>query len=154
MSKSLEERVERLEAIEEIRTLKHLYCFHCDQSYDAGRIAELFTEDAVWIGGGRGERRGRDAIRTFFGGEPRKDYPYAAHLVTNPIIEVNGDTATGSWHLLEPCNVARDDNPVGAVLSSRYQDEYRKVDGRWLISRLVVTHRRIQFEGNAWAVWP
>jgi uncharacterized protein (TIGR02246 family) len=148
---SLEERIARLEAIEDIRHLKYLYCFHCDNSYDAEQIAELFTEDAVWIGGGRGTYAGRPAIREFFR-QPPKDYPYAAHLVTNPMITVDGDRATGLWHLLEPCNVNLDGNVVGRILSSRYEDVYRRVDGRWLIAELKVTHHRITFDGNRWAV--
>jgi uncharacterized protein (TIGR02246 family) len=146
---TLEERIARLEDIEAIRQLKAMYCFHCDNGYDAERLAELFTEDAVWVGGGRGTFEGRSAIREFFR-QPPKDYPYAAHLVTNPVIEVNGHAATGLWHLLEPCNVNQDGTVVGRILSSRYEDVYRRDHGRWLIHRLKVTHHRITFEGNRW----
>jgi len=53
----LERRVRVLEAIEDIKRLKHRYCAICDDHYDADAWAGLFTEDAVWDGGTRGVNR-------------------------------------------------------------------------------------------------
>lgn len=145
----LEKRLARLEAIEDIRKLKALYAAHCDNGYDAEAIVTCFTEDCHWEGDGRGVYRGHDGLRELFKLSP-KTYPYAAHLMTNPIIEVDGDKATGQWHLLEPCNTMHEGVNAGGILSSRYADEYKRIDGKWYISRMKVTHHKLFFKGNLW----
>ncbi len=124
-------RLARLEDIEEIKQLKARYCDHCDNGYDPDGIASLMTEDAVWDGGNTfGVRRGRDEIRQHFQGAAAR-VAIARHQVMNPIIEVDGDTATGQWLLFQPCT---DAGVGGAVwLAATYRDRYRRVDGRWLI---------------------
>ena len=90
-SRNFEERLLRLEDIEAIKALKHQYCLYCDNDYDPEGLASLFTEDGVWDGGLFGVASGRDGIRKFFG-ETTKVVKFAIHHVTNPMIEVNGDT--------------------------------------------------------------
>ena len=101
----LERRIKVLEDVEEIKRLKHHYCAVCDDNYDADAIASLFTEDAVWDGGLWGKFEGREAIRGFFLEAPQI-LPFAIHMVLNPIIEVNGDSAKGTWYLLQACTLA------------------------------------------------
>jgi ketosteroid isomerase-like protein len=139
---SLQARIERLEALEAIRRLKALYCLYCDQGYDADRLAELFCEDAVWDAGAhRGVHQGRAAIRAFFAGISER-IPFAAHLVTNSLIDVSGDEATGKWRTIMPCNLASDGQDKGAIQIGEYDERYRRVDGNWLISHLRVRIRR------------
>ena len=64
-SKDLERRIQLLEDIEAITTLKYQYCHYCDANYDADRIAALYTEDAIWEGRDIGKFEGREAIRRF-----------------------------------------------------------------------------------------
>ncbi len=129
---ALAERVRRLEDIEEIRALKARYCDHCDNGYDPDGIASLMTDDAVWDGGRTfGVRRGKEEIRRHFQGAADR-VAIARHQVMNPIIEVDGDSATGQWLLFQPCTDAGVDGAVW--LAATYRDEYRRVDGRWLIS--------------------
>ena len=97
-------RIQSIEDIEAIKKLKHQYCHYCDANYDADGIAALYTEDAIWEGGGIGKFEGREAIRTFFKGAS-KSFNFAIHNVMNPIINVQGDRATGEWKLLQPCTV-------------------------------------------------
>ena len=89
----IERRLRALEDLEEIKSLKARYCAYCDDNYDADKIASLFVEDAIWDGGIRGKAEGRDEIRNFFINASGR-LPFAIHMVMNPIIEVNGDTAT------------------------------------------------------------
>jgi SnoaL-like protein len=44
---TVEARLARLEAAEQIRALKACYGELCDSGYDAENLAELFVEDAV-----------------------------------------------------------------------------------------------------------
>ena len=58
---SLEERITRLESIEEIRQLKARYAHYLDNGYDAHGIASLFAEDGEGIIAGQ-VIKGREAI--------------------------------------------------------------------------------------------
>ncbi|HIF09028.1 MAG TPA: nuclear transport factor 2 family protein [Sneathiellales bacterium] len=132
-SRDFEERLLRLEDIEAIKALKHQYCLYCDNDYDPEGLASLFTEDGVWDGGLFGVASGRDGIRKFFG-ETTKVVKFAIHHVTNPMIEVNGDTATGHWYLWQPM-VMRDADQA-LWLAARYNETYRRVDGSWRFAHL------------------
>ncbi len=129
----------RLTAIEDIKQLKARYCAYCDQQYDPDGLASLFVEDGVWDGGAEfGCHTGREAIRTFFRGASGS-IVFAAHLVMNPIIEVDGARATGRWRLLMPCTVrGRDGVPEARWLLSAYDERYICHEDRWLFAALKV----------------
>lgn len=136
----LELRIQRLEDIEAIKVLKAMYCDFCDRGYDADGIASLMTEDAVWDGGATfGVRHGREEIRQHFQGASTR-VTIARHQVMNPMIEINGDEATGQWLLFQPCT----DGASGAAvwLAATYRDRYQRVEGRWLIAE---THIDVAF---------
>lgn len=131
----LEARVRRLEDIEAIKQVKAAYCAACDDNYDPDRLAALFTEDAVWNGGRTfGVAEGRAAIRRHFEGASKR-VTIARHQVMNPIIEVDGDWATGHWLLFQPCTNAAGGTEQAMWLAATYADQYARVDGRWLIAR-------------------
>ena len=144
----LEARIKVLEDIEEIKRLKHRYCAYCDANYDADALADLFTEDAVWDGQERGRNDGREAIRAFFKAAPGR-LPFAIHMVLNPIIEVDGDTAKGTWYLFQPCTYANGNRAIWG--SARYDEEYVRLDGQWKFKHLKLTsHFWTPFE-EGWA---
>ena len=129
----IERRLRALEDMEDIKRLKARYCAYCDDNYDADNIASLFTEDAVWDGGERGRADGREGIRNFFVNASQR-LPFAVHMVMNPIIEVDGDTATGIWYLFQACTYADGNQAVWG--SARYDEEYVRVDGVWKFKHL------------------
>ena len=150
----LEKRIKVLEDIEEIKRLKYLYCYYCDNvvgqvsgGVDADTIASLFTKDAVWDGGIFGRSEGREEIRGFFQRVPQV-LTYAFHMVMNPIIEVNDDTATGIWYILEPCTHAEGNRAVWQA--ARYDDEYVRVDGEWKVQNLKLDWRFITPFDEGW----
>jgi len=132
----LARRIQVLEDIDAIKKLKARYTGFCDNGYDPEGIASLFTEDAVWDGGLFGRCEGREAIRKFFR-DASKLLPFALHYVMNPIIEVNGTTATGSWYLFQTCTFAEGNQAVWGA--ARYQEEYVKQNGDWKFKNLKVT---------------
>lgn len=98
---TLEQRIRLLEDIEAIRKLKAKYCAACDADHDPDLLGPLFAEDATWEATVMSKATGREAIKTLLGavgssGRIRN----SAHHAINPIIEVDGDRATGHWRLI------------------------------------------------------
>lgn len=125
-----------LRDIEEIRKLKSRYIEACDggwggrASHDADTIASLFTEDCEWDGGVFGNRQGREALRDYYRAIRPEDNPSAFHILTSPIIEVDGDEATGSWHLTIVLTL-RDGS--SQLLGGVFSDCYRRTGEGWRI---------------------
>ncbi len=132
----IDRRLRAIEDIEEIKRLKARYCSYCDDNYDADKIASLFTEDAIWDGGIRGMAEGRDEIRKFFIRASQR-LPFAVHMVMNPIIEVDGDSAKGIWYLFQACTFADGDQAVWG--SARYDEDYVRLEGEWKFRNLKLT---------------
>lgn len=131
----LERRLRAIEDIEAIKRLKFRYADACDRNYDADTLASLFTEDAIWDGGLFGRHEGREAIRTFFA-NVSSDIPFALHYMMNPIINVDGDEATGAWYLFQTCTFADARGNTAIFGAARYDELYRRVDGEWKFFRL------------------
>ncbi|MGH7934909.1 MAG: nuclear transport factor 2 family protein, partial [Candidatus Binataceae bacterium] len=138
----------RVEAVEAIKQLKARYCAACDNRYDADAIAELFTEDGIWDGEGFGRFEGRDAIRAFFRTCPNTR-SFAIHQVMNPMIEVKGGRARGSWYLLAPCTLRRNNRAMW--LAARYEEEYVNSGGTWKIKHLKGIGRFFAAYDTGWA---
>jgi hypothetical protein len=112
------------------------------------RIVALFDDDAVYQVMGR-VMRGHDEIRAFLSangvfadGKPRWTdpgqlllQPRSMHLSSNPIIDVDGSTATAESEFVVLRRGA--DGRAGVSLVGRYRDWLRRTDaGHW-----VFTHR-------------
>jgi len=133
----LARKVQKLDDLEAIKRLKHRYCAYCDDNYNPDGIADLFVEDAVWDGGDFGRYVGREAVRDFFRGAP-KVMSFAAHQVMNPMIDVDGDRATGEWKLLQPCTLQTKEGPRAMWLAAIYHDEYVRTAAGWKFQNLKV----------------
>ena len=123
----LAQRLQVLEDIEAIKRLKARYCLHVD-AREPDKVADLFTQDAVWDGGAVGRYEGQDAIRAFMRGLPEM-LSFALHFVMNPLIEVDRDQATGHWYLVEPCTMVKNNQAVWGT--AMYQDRYVRENGEW-----------------------
>ena len=128
MTDTTEAKIRRLLDLEAIRALKYRYAGLCDAGYPADELAALFTADAVWQGDPLGRYEGRAAIRAFFAATPEM-LRFAVHYLTNPLIEVNGDVATGSWCLWQPLVVRQADQAYWLMAS--YADRYRREADGW-----------------------
>ena len=58
----------------------------------------------------------------------------------NPIITIDGDEATADWLLFQPCtNTGEEGEHDQALwLAATYHDQYRRVEGTWMISVMVI----------------
>jgi hypothetical protein len=149
----LSTRVAKLEAIEEIRSLKARYAKACDDGYLPENMVPLFTEDAVWtdVTGRFGTHEGRQAVCDFFDGVS-DSISWAGHYMIAPNITVNDDleTATGTWYLWQPCTI----DGEAIWLAGTYLDHYRKDDGVWKMSRLELTLEKMTSFEEGWAKQP
>ena len=153
-AKTLEQKIDRLNAAEDIRNLKAIYCDYCDKNYDPDGLASLFVEDGIWDGGKEfGRHEGRAVIHEFFSGASGS-IVFAAHLVMNPLIRVSDDalSATGKWRLIMPCTVMNDAKQAEARwLLSAYDEQYVKVDGDWRYKTMIVDSQFYVTHAGGWA---
>jgi hypothetical protein len=129
----LEARITRLEDIEAIRQLKARYCEICDDDHNQDLIVTIFAEDGIWEGEGIGRAQGHEEIRALFKGF-QGAISFSQHMVQNPIIEVDGLSATGRWYFFGTFTYYK--NSQKRWQAARYHEDYQKVDGEWKIKHL------------------
>jgi len=119
--------------IERIKRLKYAYLRCLDQKDWAG-LAELFVPDAVAeFSGGRYSFEGREEIVGFLVANMDRQAFHSSHRVHHPEIDVDGDSATGTWALED--TVIDTDWDVMVFGAAFYVDAYRRVGGHWRIAR-------------------
>lgn len=146
---TLEDRVARLEAIEDIKQLKARYTAYGDKLLPLDDVHTIFTPDAVWDGGAAGRHEGRDAIAAYF----RRQVPnmlFSAHLLANPIIAIDGDRARAQWWSITPATRLRDGKQQAYWMLGAYDDRMVRQDGRWLFQ---VVNFKISFVAPHAAGW-
>ena len=124
--------------------------------FDADGYAAVFAEDGV-LDWARGIVEGREAIREFMatgtydltrGAAEAKtpdgrEWPSTVrHLITNQVIEVDGDKARALTYWIQFNNNAQRDKVEWMLFGSWY-DEFVKIDGEWFFSL-----HRIHNEGH------
>ena len=139
----------------EIVDLQGRYVMAMDY-FDADGYAAVFAEDGV-LDWARGLVEGRAAIREFMAsgtydltrGAPAAQTPdgrnwpsTVRHLITNQVIEVDGDKATALTYWIQFNNNEKRDQVAWMLFGSWY-DEFVKIDGEWFFSL-----HRIHNEGN------
>jgi ketosteroid isomerase-like protein len=123
---------------ESIKQLRYSFAWFLETSRPDD-LADLFTEDGVVEVGPWGRMDGQDAIRRGYGRAYRHGEQFAAvHAVTNPRIFIDGDTATGTWYLLD-CTL-NEANVAPLQIVGLYDEDYRKVNGEWRIARLTLKY--------------
>ncbi len=137
MSQLTEKEIERLREMIEIDDIKHtkLLYSHLMDTARFDDLSEIFTEDAVCEFGHYGTWEGRETIRKNYH-QIEEGMPAfgAMHGTCDHLVELTGpDTATGRSYLFEPSTQKEaSENPF--IYLGVYDEEYRKVDGKWLVS--------------------
>ena len=138
MSEELASRIQVLEDIEAIKKLKALYCAACDDDHNPAKLGELFAEDATWEASTMGRANSRKEIQSMLGALGKSGtIRNSAHNAINPVIDVDGDNATGHWRLIM---LYTGIYPNGEIHFSRiigwYQEQYARIEGRWQFKSL------------------
>jgi hypothetical protein len=137
---ALESRLQAVDDLQAIHRLKARYAHLVDARTPhrkprsqaeidtaARQVAALFSEDGIWDGGkALGIARGREEIYE------RLRHPtvrFAWHFFVKPHIEVEGDTAHGTWDILSPCTSAEG---RAMWMAGVEHDTYARCDGEWL----------------------
>ena len=133
-------RLRKLEDIEAIQKLKAAYCDACDDDHDGDAVAALFVKNGTWqqIGGTKNaddrKRIGKSEISEFmFGLRTAGFIKRSSHMVTNPVIDVDGDQAKGFWKFIMLYTHV---NGTYYRIIGRYEDHYVKQGGQWLFQSL------------------
>jgi len=144
--------LEELRDLEAIKTLKARYCHLVDaRSWD--ELHKLWTEDAVCDYGFFGSYNGRDQIMDkFFRELVASAASFMVHMVHNPVIEVNGDRASGSWYLTSQTTIQPANQAVWVM--GIYRDEFVRVGGEWKISALRFEFKYYTPFEDGWAKTP
>jgi uncharacterized protein (TIGR02246 family) len=130
--RALAARIQRIEDTQEIGRLLLNYGRHLD-ARDFKAYALLFARDGVWSGG-MGTVQGPAAIQAFMEKAiPGPNAVHNYHVLSNFVIDVNGDTATAwsRWMFMVP----GPNNTAVAAQSGRYDDTLVREDGRWKFKR-------------------
>jgi hypothetical protein len=156
---SIEQRLSALEDIRAIEAVKNRYLRACDRK-QPDAVRDCLTPDAVIDFEGFPLFTDRDAFVEIY-----RRYGCVPHIIDmhhgqNPIIELDGDRATG-WFDLYFFQIDTRANKH-TQLAVSYVDDFVRRDGRWLIARsvsrrmsMLVSHlgedqiARVQFAGRS-----
>lgn len=136
-NKSLEQRIQHLEDIESIKKLQATYGHYVDKGWNGKEVnfedlPTLFTEDATWECEAMGvNAKGIHNIINMLK-EATADGELGMHSFTNPIIDIDGDNATGKYLLWVGVK-------GGGVTNLVYQSEdvvYVRTSNGWKIKGL------------------
>ena len=160
---ALERRVERLESRNAIEELVSAYGVACDE-HDIPRLGGLFTEDAEFDSpSGVMCAKGRAEIVEMFVQAFKIRGP-GYHWTHDPCIRIDGEDADRAKGRVFS-HAETTPNGVMSLAAMKYDDDYRRVDGRWLFARRVIqflyyvpakdylqgmTKKRRLFFGDAW----
>ncbi|HQR04236.1 MAG: nuclear transport factor 2 family protein [Proteobacteria bacterium] len=140
---SIEARLQALEDLEAIRTLKARYLDACDRKDPEG-MRDCFSDGVVDIDYGPiGKFSHRDQLAAIFRQYGCHPHVLDTHHGSNPQITLgDGGQAAGTWSLyFQQINL--NENRL-VQMSVRYEDEYRKLHGVWKITKShSVTHSAI-----------
>ncbi len=130
---ALDARITRLEDMNQIERLQRTYGYFVDKSQWT-QLAELFTEDATLEIGGKGIFLGKERVleymHTAFGPDGAKEGMLANHMQFQPISNISPDGDVG-WMRSRAYVMS-----IGGWGLPLYENEFRKEDGVWKISRL------------------
>ena len=138
----LENRLQALESKEAIRHLLETY-IDKNESRDYRGYSQLFASNGELVmrsGSPKGPDNIYQTLEKNFGGPlaPNSPLRNASHILSNMVIEVDGDTASARsrWTLLSP---AQADGQPKVSQSGSYTDKLVKENGEWKFLQRIIT---------------
>ncbi|MDE0374431.1 MAG: nuclear transport factor 2 family protein [bacterium] len=135
----------QLQAIEDIKRLKARYCRFVDLNRRE-ELRHLFTDDIVYEFQGWKKGRGADS---FAGSAEDFANRHSFHRVSMPDIKILSETtARGIWAMVDIIEYPEASGYTSSRGYGYYHEEYRKVDGVWRISSLLLVRHRVEELGS------
>lgn len=133
------QRLQRLEDIEAIRTLKARYAEALDDRFNGDKISALFCEDGIWqVGEDQAFFQGREAIKQHCVNLAKNIF-WSVHYFLPSVIELSedGQTAHANFYILDFQTLKNQDNEDEAYMfTGTFRDKCRKVDGSWYFEKV------------------
>jgi len=130
---SQQEISDRLELMDLLARYSHAVDTRSWDSFD-----ELFTDDAIIDYTAFGGPRGTVTETKQYLASVMPDFPASQHLVANPMLSIDGDTATGRTMCFNPMAVARPEGESGDprvfFCGLWYLDRFVRTGDRWRIA--------------------
>jgi ketosteroid isomerase-like protein len=123
--------VTTFEDVHALTNLKSAYCRFLDTK-DFAAMCALMTDDVtVTYGGGAITLTGREAVEAYMVEALGDPQILTSHLVSCPELEVDGDTATGRWGLVDTVIIEKANLVIRGA--STYDDTYVRTPAGWRI---------------------
>ncbi|MCU0310189.1 MAG: nuclear transport factor 2 family protein [Acidimicrobiales bacterium] len=123
----------------EIETLLHRYAEAIDAG-DFGAVGELFAHGRICGPDGTTIAHGADGVAALYTATTRRypddGTPKTRHMVTNVVVEVDGDTADVRSRFT--VYQATDALPLQPIIAGDYADRFARVDGTWRFAERVM----------------
>jgi hypothetical protein len=137
----LEQRIKRLEDLEAVKDVTARYAAAVSKGWngktvDLAAIGSVFASDARWESRDMG--LAADGVDAIIASLPRSTsmVEFSMHAFLNPVITLDGDTASGSWLLWIASVIGQD--PRAVYLSADMT--YTRTDQGWRIQAVDVHH--------------
>jgi ketosteroid isomerase-like protein len=127
--------------MEDCRQIENLIYRYAEQidSGDLEGVAELFRDAEIVASAHNSRRAGFDEVLQMYQLSCRlyekTGTPLTKHLTTNVIIELGKNGVEASARSYYTVIQATDSLPLQPIISGRYDDRFRKVEGRWMFVR-------------------
>jgi ketosteroid isomerase-like protein len=132
--KDLEKRIQAIEDLEAIKRMHQEY-MSCLDSLQFAKALDFFTDDAEVEVRFSGVMKGRkNYSKIYLGTLALRKERHDGHLVAQPDITVNGNTAKGHWIVYIFFSI-----PTIQWVQGRHDCEYVKENGKWKFSKLKFT---------------
>lgn len=136
MTMELEARIRKVEDFQEITNLQARYAFLIDE-LELDDLVELFAEDFVWeVGFDRMTRFTSKPDLLEFLKRFSKENTMQRHQPITPYIEIDGDSAKGTWYLFGMTTSVTPQGEGARWVQGKYKNEYVRIGGVWKFSRL------------------
>jgi hypothetical protein len=137
MSEHLEARIRKLEDIEEIKTLQATYAYSID-TLQMEKVPDLFANDFIAEYVPLGTHTTKESLLEFLKGAG-EGAALMRHQMMTPLIEVDGDKATGTWYLLGPFTTKSPEGDIASWIQGKYACKYVREGGKWKFKHLNFT---------------
>jgi len=156
MSDTATTAIETLEGVEAVKALMGKYVYFVDEGYDLEGLGSLMTEDFVWDSNIAPLLSSRKQFLKFQG-ENVDDIKWAFHLVVPLFVDVEGERAEGTWHILGlHTMVDRDDRDEREAVfyTGSYDVRFVKQTDGWRMSGMKLVIHQLSALSKGWVEEP